>query len=429
MLIRLRVVDPAIRKVALALLGVIGCLTLLVCAGQASAQGACRAGLSPPGAEDVALNPASQVTPVVWSLLHGPVVPVAGSDGRTHLAYTLRFLNLAASTVNVGQTSVVDPRAGDAVTGTSRQLDDSGNAITGALFGLPASPDFVHSLTAGQSGLMFFDVTYSSGATLPATIAHRVTQSVAGSPAGEPITAVSAVARICPNDAITVRPPLRGDGWVVGLGCCLDLSAHRSAILPINGALRPAQAFAIDFLKLDEQGRGWVGDQSVLTNWFDYGQPIYAAVAGRVVSSLDGLPNQKPGGLPVDLPVSQALGNNVIVDIGNGRYAFYAHMMPGSVRVHPGDRVAVGTMLGQLGNTGNTSAPHLHFQIMDRPSALDADGLPFQFDAWTLQYHAAGTLAQLDDAIAGGNPVERGAPFQQYQVGTIPLNNDVASFR
>ena len=269
---------------------------------------------------------------MVWSLLQGPVVPVAGSDGRTHLAYTLQFLNLAAATVNVEQTSVVNPQAGNAVTGNSRQLDANGNAITGALFGFPASPDFVHSLTAGQSGLMFFDVTYPSGATLPATIAHRVTQSVAGSPAGEPITAVGGVARICPNDAITVRPPLRGDGWVVGLGCCRDLSAHRSAILPINGTLRPAQAFAIDFLKLDDQGRGWIGDQSVLTNWFDYGQPIYAAVAGRVVSALDGLPNQKPGGLPVDLPVNEALGNNVIVAIGNGRYAFYAHMMPGSVR-------------------------------------------------------------------------------------------------
>lgn len=103
--------------------------------------------------------------------------------------------------------------------------------------------------------------------------------------------------------------------------------------------------------------------------------------------------------------------------------------MPGSVRVHPGDLVRAGTVLGRPGNAGNTSAPHLHFQIMDRPSSLDANGRPYEFDSWTLQYHASKTLAQLDDAIKNGVPVTRSPPPRSEQVRTLPLNNDVASFR
>ena len=70
-------------------------------------------------------------------------------------------------------------------------------------------------------------------------------------------------------------------------------------------------------------------------------------------------------------------GNHVVVKLARKRFAFYAHMQPGSVRVEEGDRVRTGQILGLLGNTGNTDAPHLHFHIMDGPSPLQSNGLPF----------------------------------------------------
>jgi hypothetical protein len=83
--------------------------------------------------------------------------------------------------------------------------------------------------------------------------------------------------------------------------------------------------------------------------------------------------------------VETADGNYVVVDLGQGRFALYAHLQPGSLRVKVGDRVRTGDVLGLLGNTGNTDGPHLHFHVMDGPSPLTSDGLPFVFTSFTGQ--------------------------------------------
>jgi murein DD-endopeptidase MepM/ murein hydrolase activator NlpD len=75
-------------------------------------------------------------------------------------------------------------------------------------------------------------------------------------------------------------------------------------------------------------------------------------------------------------------GNSVVIDHGNGLYSFYAHMQKGSIKV--GDKVRAGDQLGLLDNSGNTSAPHMQFHIMNGTSALGSDGLPFVFDSFLL---------------------------------------------
>jgi murein DD-endopeptidase MepM/ murein hydrolase activator NlpD len=65
-----------------------------------------------------------------------------------------------------------------------------------------------------------------------------------------------------------------------------------------------------------------------------------------------------------------------------GVYAFYAHLQKGSVVVEPGDEVERGDKLGLLGNSGNTSAPHLHFHLMTGPEALGSDGIPYVIDSF-----------------------------------------------
>jgi murein DD-endopeptidase MepM/ murein hydrolase activator NlpD len=80
------------------------------------------------------------------------------------------------------------------------------------------------------------------------------------------------------------------------------------------------------------------------------------------------------------------LGNHVVLDLGDGVYAALAHLRRGSVRVRPGDRVAAGQQLAECGNSGNSSEPHLHFQLMDHPSVLLAAGLPLRF----ARYQVAG---------------------------------------
>jgi len=77
-------------------------------------------------------------------------------------------------------------------------------------------------------------------------------------------------------------------------------------------------------------------------------------------------------------------GNYVILDLGESRYALYGHLMPGSLRVKPGDRVRHGEVIGRLGNSGNSTGPHLHFHLSDRNQPLAAEGLPYVIDSWEL---------------------------------------------
>jgi murein DD-endopeptidase MepM/ murein hydrolase activator NlpD len=146
-----------------------------------------------------------------------------------------------------------------------------------------------------------------------------------------------------------------------------------------------------------------------------------------VVEAADGLPDQIPNH-PKLLPTADQDGNHVILSLGKGVFAGYAHLRPGSVRVRPGQRVRAGQVLGELGNSGASTGPHLHFQLMTGPSLLDADGLPFmlrQFDldgfATSLDafLHAdlTGTPVPIDTTAAG---VRRGAGLTGLEVLSFP---------
>ena len=189
--------------------------------------------------------------------------------------------------------------------------------------------------------------------------------------------------------AIVVAPPLRGAGWVVGNGCCDTITAHRGTVLPVNGANHVAERFAIDFVQIDPMGRLFEGppSQLALSSYPYFGDPIYAAAKGRVVGVLDGVAETPAGGFPPNPTAETAGSNHVVVDIGHGRFAFYAHMQPGSIRVKVGQKVGVGQVIGLLGNTGNSDGPHLHFHVMDSPEPLASNGLPFRFSAFSVHGH------------------------------------------
>jgi murein DD-endopeptidase MepM/ murein hydrolase activator NlpD len=112
---------------------------------------------------------------------------------------------------------------------------------------------------------------------------------------------------------------------------------------------------------------------------------------GVVVSTGDGLPDQPPGQLPdpASITLQTVDGNHVVIEIGRGLFVFYAHLKKGSLTVRTGDRVPAGKELGRLGNSGNTSAPHLHLQVMNGPSPLGSTGLPYVYRSFTL----TGTVA------------------------------------
>lgn len=106
----------------------------------------------------------------------------------------------------------------------------------------------------------------------------------------------------------------------------------------------------------------------------------------------------------------------------------YAHMQPGSVRVHMGDKVTRGEIIGLVGNSGNTIAPHLHFQVMDGPLSLASNGLPYEIDSFRITGILPGTEA-FDYAEANGTPLDIRPVVPPRQVHkSLPLDQLIISF-
>jgi hypothetical protein len=315
-----------------------------------------------------------------------------GDDGRFHVQYELMLTNGIAAPVDV--TALEVRRAGG---GSIESLSGARLEAAMSLLGAPDAP--TTQLPPSSVGIVWLDLSFGTSRGVPKRIEHRLTVDVGpGLPAGPIITDTGGRAVVASDPARVIGPPLRGPRWAV------IVSAHRRALQPVNGALQNAQRFATDWsARLDAEGRTSAGDLTQNTSYFDYGQPVLAVAAGDVVEAVDRYPDQIPN-QKVAVGLDAADGNHVILKLGEGVFAGYAHLKPGSVRVHRGQRVRSGQVLGELGNSGNTTGPHLHFQLMNRPSLLDADGLPFVLDRFKLEGRVP-SLDAIAEADASGTPV------------------------
>jgi murein DD-endopeptidase MepM/ murein hydrolase activator NlpD len=149
-----------------------------------------------------------------------------------------------------------------------------------------------------------------------------------------------------------------------------------------TGHVAIGQRFAIDFLQVDSSGHSYHGDPSKNENYYAYGTPLLAVADGIVVETKDRIPQNVPGANSRAVPINMVTvgGNHVAIDIGYGRYALYAHVQPGSLRVRVGDHVKRGQVVALLGNSGNSTEPHVHFQIADGPTFLSSEGIPYATD-------------------------------------------------
>lgn len=161
----------------------------------------------------------------------------------------------------------------------------------------------------------------------------------------------------------------------------------------------PMEEFAFDLLQVDPQGLTHRGDGARFTDYYAYGAPVFAAAEGRVAAvvtdqvedaSAMQQPNETVEAYYARLQQDQLTriaqgapavgGNSVVIDHGHGEFSHYAHLKPGSVRVHVGQQVARGQQIGELGSTGNSTEPHLHFQVCNGPDLLACAGIPIQFE-------------------------------------------------
>ena len=231
-----------------------------------------------------------------------------------------------------------------------------------------------------------------------------------------------------PRPTTIIAPPLRGDGWLANNGCCAAASVHRAVRVPIGGTrIGKQETFAIDWARLRD-GEAFSGDGARPEDWYGFGAEVLAVADGTVVAVQEGYPEEIPLQPVTRVTRPEDYGGNAIsLEIAPGVYAYYAHLEPGSVTVKAGDRVTTGQVLGLLGNTGNSSGPHLHFGLIDDPDPLIGESLPMAFDRWTLQ----GTFDMAAyEAADGGDASEALIPLAapEPQIGTLQLYLDVADF-
>lgn len=181
--------------------------------------------------------------------------------------------------------------------------------------------------------------------------------------------------------------PLKGV-WFAGVGPTMH-TGHRWGL---------PEEFAFDIARIGEGDLTYRGDGQKFSDYYAYGVDVLAAADGKVADVVNDAPEdatylrhpgesddaygarvqEAQGGLI--LKGERAIGGNfVIIDHGDGEYSLYAHLQPGSVRVKPGDMVKAGQPIARLGSSGNSTEPHLHFQVCDAPKPLSCAGVPINF--------------------------------------------------
>jgi hypothetical protein len=187
-----------------------------------------------------------------------------------------------------------------------------------------------------------------------------------------------------------IGPPLRGPDWFAANGPS-NTSGHRRALLPIAGSLLNSERFAIDWVKMDATSRTFNGDEKDNKTHYAYGSEVLAVADSTVAEVKDGIPENIPGPNSRAVPITLDTigGNHVVLDLGGGRFAFYAHLQPGSLKVKVGDKVRRGEVLGLVGNSGNSTEPHLHFHVTNGVSPLGSEGIPYLIDSFEVTAGAA----------------------------------------
>src|ERR671910_1596814 len=157
-----------------------------------------------------------------------------------------------------------------------------------------------------------------------------------------------------PADPVAIDPPLAGEWAMLAGGRSTLISHHYST---------PVVRDALDFMQLDEEGRGYQGDPNRAESWYGFGEPVLAPAGGTVVSVSDVHPDEPIG----KTGVTPSYGNHILLQIGDHRYAVMGHLKQGSARVSEGERVRLGQRIAAVGDSGDSLWPHLHIHVQDGP--------------------------------------------------------------
>lgn len=161
--------------------------------------------------------------------------------------------------------------------------------------------------------------------------------------------------------------PFKGE-WLVFWGGNNEMHNYHYAI--------EGQRYAYDLIMAKDE-HSFNGDPALNESYYAFGQAMLAPGDGKVVEAVNDIADNEPVG---KMNSSQPAGNYVVIDHGNGEFSYLAHLQKGSLKVKKGERVKKGQEIGLCGNSGNSSEPHLHFQVSDGPDLFNSKAISVTFD-------------------------------------------------
>ena len=201
-------------------------------------------------------------------------------------------------------------------------------------------------------------------------------------------------------EPIIVQFPLRGE-W---------LSPNTPGTkVPSHGTNQLGTRYAYDFIQVDWNRMGtpayrvgvmqYLFSGVKLSDYYCWGQEVYSPCDGIVVVAEDGYAENEKTNLPADMSnayknahyfdpekddIQSVAGNYVIIKYSENVYAALCHLQTGSVQVSVGQMIKKGEVIGRVGHSGNSFAPHLHFQLMDSGDITVANGVPCAFEQYEI---------------------------------------------
>lgn len=308
--------------------------------------------------------------PITMQVIQGPTLVKIGERWAAY--YELALTNVSTDTIKLTSLEVIDSKT------RKNYLDLATNELERRIGLTTIDPPRKWRTCIAPGAQAFIYIEFFLDAPVAATIFHRLGILSGGANPIQASIVTGAATQFKTEPEIVLGNPLRGGPWCAVYDPSWE-RGHRRVIFTRGGIPHIPGRFAIDFIRLDEEGKYASGNVDSVQNWLGYGSDVLAVADGQIVSALDTF-SESPtlSNHRAYLP-DQATGNYIVLKLQDSQYVFYEHLKPGSIRVKVGQIVKRGDVIAALGYTGQTTGPHLHLHVADRNTPLGAEGLPFEF--------------------------------------------------